>query len=162
MEKRNDEYLATWRIESFSKTMDFSLAAQKSIFVLNGTAAITVLAFLGNCIGKEEYHWGAIPLLAYVIGIMFNVEGLFLTREAQIAYTILHNKAGDYLNSVITVTCIISLVLFMGASIYVAQKSFDITGIWSRIMLWVIPFIILIVLVATYFLILNTAKKLGK
>ena len=81
MDNSDKAYLDNWQIESFSKTMDFPLASQKSIFTLNGAAAIAVLAFLGNCIGKSECQWGAIPLLIYAMGIVVNVAGMFLTRE---------------------------------------------------------------------------------
>lgn len=159
MDDKNDEYLKNWKIESFSKTMDFSLAAQKSIFTLNGAAAIAVLAFLGNCIGKSECQWGVIPLLMYAIGIVVNVAGMFLTREAQSACTDLRNEAGNFLNNVITIFCIISLVLFISASIFVAQKAFGITGFEKCIMLWIIPFAIFFILVLIYFWVLKTANK---
>ena len=159
MTNKNDEYLNNWQIESFSKTMDFSLAAQKSIFTLNGAAAIAVLAFLGNCIGKSECQWGAIPLLIYAMGIVVNVAGMFLTREAQSACTDLRNEAGNFLNNVITIFCIISLVLFISASIFVAQKAFGITGFEKCIMLWIIPFAIFFILVLIYFWVLKTANK---
>ena len=159
MDNKNDEYLNNWQIESFSKTMDFSLSAQKSIFTLNGAAAIAVLAFLGNCIGKSECQWGAIPLLIYAMGIVVNVAGMFLTREAQSAFTDLRNEAGNFLNNVITIFCIISLVLFISASIFVAQKAFCITGFWRCLMLWIIPFVIFVILVSIYFLVLKAANK---
>lgn len=159
MDNSDKAYLDNWQIESFSKTMDFSLAAQKSIFTLNGAAAIAVLAFLGNCIGKSECQWGVIPLLTYAIGIMFNVAGMFLTREAQSAYTKLRNNAGKFLNNVITVFCLISLVLFISASIFVAQKAFCITGFWRCLMLWIIPFVLFVILVSIYFLVLKAANK---
>jgi hypothetical protein len=159
MKKDDSNYMSNWKIESFSKTMDFSLAAQKSIFTLNGAAAIAVLAFLGNCIGKSECQWGAIPLLIYVIGIVINVAGMFLTREAQSAYTDSHDNAGMFLNNVITIFCIISLVLFISASIFVAQKAFGITGFWRCLMLWIIPFVIFVILVSIYFWVLKAANK---
>ena len=159
MERDDNKYLESWQIESFSKTMDFSLAAQKSIFTLNGAAAIAVLAFLGNCIGKSECQWGVVPLLTYAIGIMFNVAGMFLTREAQSAYTDLRNNAGKFLNNVITVFCIISLVLFIAASICVAQMAFGVTGILNCIFLWVTPFVIFFILVLIYFLVLKSANE---
>ena len=159
MDNSDKAYLDNWQIESFSKTMDFSLAAQKSIFTLNGAAAIAVLAFLGNCIGKSECQWGVVPLLTYAIGIMFNVAGMFLTREAQSAYTKLRNNAGKFLNNVITVFCLISLVLFISASIFVAQKAFCITGFWRCLMLWIIPFVLFVILVSIYFLVLKAANK---
>ena len=159
MDNNYEKYLADWQIESFSKTMDFSLAAQKSIFTLNGAAAIAVLAFLGNCIGKSNCQWGAIPLLIYAMGIVVNVAGMFLTREAQSAYTDLRNNAGKFLNNIITIFCIISLVLFISASIFVAQKAFGITGFWSCLMLWIIPFVIFVILVSIYFWVLKTANK---
>ena len=159
MESDDNKYLESWQIESFSKTMDFSLAAQKSIFTLNGAAAIAVLAFLGNCTGKSEYQWGVIPLLTYAIGIVFNVAGMFLTREAQSAYADLRNNAGKFLNNVITVFCIISLTLFIAASIFVAQKAFGITEARHCISLWVTPFVIFFLLVLIYFGVLKAANK---
>ena len=159
MDNSDKAYLNNWQIESFSKTMDFSLSAQKSIFTLNGAAAIAVLAFLGNCIGKSECQWGAIPLLIYAMGIVVNVAGMFLTREAQSAYTDLRNEAGNFLNNVITIFCIISLVLFISASIFVAQKAFCITGFWRCLMLWIIPFVLFVILVSIYFLVLKAANK---
>lgn len=159
MDNINDEYLNNWQIESFSKTMDFSLAAQKSIFTLNGAAAIAVLAFLGDCMGQNECQWGAIPLLIYAIGVLVNIAGMFLTREAQSAHTDLRNNAGIFLNNAITIFCIISLILFISASIFVAQKAFGITDIGKCLMLWIIPFSIFLILVLTYFWILKIANK---
>lgn len=159
MTNKNDEHLNNWQIESFSKTMDFSLTAQKSIFTLNGAAAIAVLAFLGNCIGNRECQWGAIPLLIYATGIIVNVTGMFLTREAQIAQTDLRNNAANYLNKVITISCIISLALFVLASIFVAQKAFGITDVLRCTFLWTISFVIFFIIVWSYFFALKTANK---
>ena len=155
---KGNEIHNTWRIESFSKTIDCSLAAQKSVFMLNGAAAIGVLTFLGNCIGKSECQWGAIPLLGYVFGILFNIAGMFLTREAQAAYTDSKNTKGDFLNKAITFFCVISLLFFMSASVFVAYKAFGITKDWSY-WLWIIPFIILFLIIICYFLLLSIADK---
>ena len=159
METDDNKYLESWQIESFIKTMDFFLAAQKSIFTLNGASAIAILTFLGNCIGKTECQWGAIPLLIYALGIVVNVAWLFLTREAQSAFTALRNNAGKFLNKVITIFCIIALVLFITASVFVAQMAFGITETRYCIFLWVTPFVIFFIFVLIYFLVLKSANE---
>ena len=63
------------------------------------------------------------------------------------------------MKNVITIFCIISLVLFISASIFVAQKAFGITGFWRCLMLWIIPFVVFVILVSIYFLVLKAANK---
>ena len=54
MDNSDKAYLDNWQIESFSKTMDFSLAAQKSIFTLNGAAAIAIFKRRQNAVVSSK------------------------------------------------------------------------------------------------------------
>ena len=108
---------------SVEKTLDFSLAAQKSLFMLNGSAAIALLAFWGNA--KEhtfnrDFGW-AIALLAAACAL--SVIGMFMTREAQSKFTDINKAAGEFLNRWITIFCNISMAIFFVACALVLSQT---------------------------------------
>lgn len=141
---------------SVEKTLDFSLAAQKSLFMLNGSAAIALLAFWGNA--KEhtfnrEFGW-AIALLAAACAL--SVIGMFMTREAQSKFTDINKAAGEFLNRWITIFCNISMAIFFVVCALVLSQ----TCKFNLFLSICIALSVFLIMAGGYWFIIHRAQKL--
>lgn len=74
---------------SWRATIDFAHSAIKGALLLNGAAAIALMAFLGSAAAKERevYGWAACSLLLFAIGTFFAVISGGVAYFAQKRYT---------------------------------------------------------------------------
>ncbi|HVA11938.1 MAG TPA: hypothetical protein VNF99_01695 [Stellaceae bacterium] len=101
VEKWKAEYgnFLDWNIESFKALIQFALAAIRGVVLINGGAAIAVLAFLGNVWSKDESIRAAartmqLPLSFFLSGVAMGVTSAAAAYMAQVFFTHRKNKAG--------------------------------------------------------------------
>lgn len=72
----------------FQATVQSGQAALKSAFLVNGGAAVALLAFIGNVLTKTQDNVNGLgfPLLLYVVGVLFPTVASGLTYLSQYQY----------------------------------------------------------------------------
>ncbi|GAF89691.1 unnamed protein product, partial [marine sediment metagenome] len=82
-----DSKLEEWKLK-FRATVQSGQAALKSAFLINGGAAVGLLAFIGNVWTKTKANVNGLgfPLLLYVFGVLFPAVASGLTYLSQYQY----------------------------------------------------------------------------
>lgn len=123
-------------IASFNATIEFSRAAIRGCFVLNGAAAVAVLAYIGNFCQKAGVTntcvVGGLATMSNAL-LMFSV-GAFLASLcfgssyiAQDRFT--HNKGGAVMWTRISIGVFVSSMVAFLIGLVVAWKFFAVQGI---------------------------------
>jgi hypothetical protein len=110
------------RLELFRSVISSGQAALKSFFLLNGGAAVAVLALVGHLstTGATAAHVDAfaLPLLCFAVGLLLSAIASGGTYYVQKAYSDRRKQLGDRLNAVGFVVCIASLLAFVAGGYY--------------------------------------------
>jgi hypothetical protein len=119
---RKETTLAKYRaradaqLELFKSVIQSGQAALKSLFLLNGGAAVAVLALIGHLststIAAAQVNKFAVPLLSFACGLAFAAMASGFTYLVQRAYSTRNRRHGERLNHVVVLLSIGSLVAF--------------------------------------------------
>jgi len=122
---KKDTALAKYRIqadlvlENFKSVIVSGQAALKSMFLINGGAAVAILALIGHLstseISAAKVGKFAIPLSCFALGLVFTTTAAGFTYLAQRAYSKRGKgrRHGNRLNAIIVLLSIASLLAFM-------------------------------------------------
>lgn len=84
------EHVHSWNLESFKQVIALGQSTLKSIMLINGGAAVALLAFLGNLLGKSNSAVGLLPfagsMRVFVIGVFLSAIAYALTYFSQLFY----------------------------------------------------------------------------
>ncbi len=104
-------------LETFKATINAGQNAIKSMVIINGGAAVALLAFVGNIwsnkgnlSGIKGLSWG---LLFFVIGVLLAGIVSALTYLAQRAYSENNSKNGNYINNICIACSSFSFICFL-------------------------------------------------
>ena len=116
-----------WRM-LLSKTTDIAgQAAMKSALLINGGAAVAILAFIGqifNSLGNcETIHSLKFSMIFFVFGTLSSAIAFGTTYIAQLCWQSSKNRLGWIINHFSTVLVILSYLLFLCGS-YTAWSTF--------------------------------------
>ena len=73
------DHVNSWSLEGFRQVIALGQSTLKSIMLINGGAAVALLAFLGNLINSKS---AAVPLLPFANSMQAFVVGVFLAAVA--------------------------------------------------------------------------------
>lgn len=73
------DHVNSWRLEGFRQVIALGQSTLKNIMLINGGAAVALLAFLGNLINSKS---AAVPLLPFANSMLAFVVGVFLAGAA--------------------------------------------------------------------------------
>lgn len=102
-------------LEEFKSVIAVGQTALKSMFLLNGGAAVAVLAFAGHIATSSQsssIQPLALPLACFVAGLLLITIASGLTYLAQRAYSRRHRKLGNRLNATIIFFGLLSVAAF--------------------------------------------------
>ena len=84
------EHVHSWNLESFKQVIALGQSTLKNIMLINGGAAVALLAFLGNLLGKSNSAVGLLPfagsMRVFVIGVFLSAVAYALTYFSQLFY----------------------------------------------------------------------------
>ena len=84
------EHVHNWSLEGFKQVIALGQSTLKSIMLINGGAAVALLAFLGNLLSKSGSNVGLLPfansMLTFVIGVFISAVAYALTYFRQLFY----------------------------------------------------------------------------
>lgn len=84
------EHVHSWSLESFKQVIALGQSTLKSIMLINGGAAVALLAFLGNLLNKPSSDVGFLPFAGsmriFVIGVFLSAVAYALTYFSQLFY----------------------------------------------------------------------------
>jgi hypothetical protein len=107
-------------LELFKSVIQSGHAALKSLFLLNGGAAVAVLALVGHLstspIAAGQVNKFACPLLWFAVGLTFAAIASGLTYLVQRAYAGRNRRRGGQLNALTVLLSICSIVAFVVGS----------------------------------------------
>jgi len=117
-------------LEQFKSVTTVGQSALKSMFLVNGGAAVAVLAFAGHLAtsaGARAVQTLAFPLACFVVGLLLVTIASGLTYLAQRAYATKQRQRGNRLNVAIIVIGTFSVVAFATGSwfAYAAVATFS-------------------------------------
>jgi hypothetical protein len=104
------------RLELFKSVIQSGQAALKSLFLLNGGAAVAVLALIGHlstsAIAAAQVNKFAVPLLSFASGLAFAAMASCLTYLVQKASSAPNRRLGTRLNNFTVLLSVLSLGAF--------------------------------------------------
>jgi hypothetical protein len=106
-------------LEQFTSVIAVGQAALKSMFLINGGAAVAVLAFAGHLAtstGAKAVQTLALPLVCFVFGLILVTIASGLTYLAQRAYATRRRDLGARLNATIIAIGLFSVATFTACS----------------------------------------------
>jgi len=117
-------------LEQFKSVMAVGQTALKSMFMVNGGAAVAVLAFAGHLAtsgAASAVQTLACPLACFVVGLLLVTIASGLTYLAQRAYATRRRQLGSWLNAVIITVAAFSVAAFATGSwfAYLAVAKFS-------------------------------------
>jgi len=84
------EHVHSWNLESFKQVIALGQSTLKSIMLINGGAAVALLAFLGNLLSKSSSSVGLLPFAGsmriFVMGVFLSAVAYALTYFSQLFY----------------------------------------------------------------------------
>jgi len=114
------EHVHSWNLESFKQVIALGQSTLKSIMLINGGAAVALLAFLGNLLGKSSSAVGLLPFAGsmriFVVGVFLSAVAYALTYFSQLFYNGAkpwEQKAGLVLHVLTSVAGTASLCAFL-------------------------------------------------
>ena len=83
------DFQRAWAIQSSEKTTAFSREAIRACLLINGTAAVSILAYLGHTVsqGFSVTHGQILSMLFFCLGAIFVVPCFFFSYLAQMRFT---------------------------------------------------------------------------
>lgn len=85
------EHVHNWSLESFKQVIALGQSTLKAIMLINGGAAVALLAFLGNILSKSHpivgLHPFASSMLTFVLGVLLSAVAYALTYLSQLGYS---------------------------------------------------------------------------
>jgi hypothetical protein len=103
--------------ELFKSVIQSGHAALKSLFLLNGGAAVAVLALVGHlstsAIAAAQVNRFAIPLSSFAVGLTFAAAASGLTYLVQRAFAGRKKRLGERLNNITVWLSIGSIIAFV-------------------------------------------------
>lgn len=84
------EHLNSWNLEGFRQVIALGQSTLKSIMLINGGAAVALLAFLGNLVSGNPSNIPLLPfansMQAFVVGVFLAAVAYGLTYLSQLCY----------------------------------------------------------------------------
>jgi len=114
------------KVEMLKATMEYGGAAIKSSLLINGGAAIALLAFIGKIWGPEskaDIQDLSCSLIFFVMGVAFSAMAMAAAYFTQGYYTVNNDKAGNTWKKVAIVLVSFSYILFVSGA-FTAYKTF--------------------------------------
>jgi len=114
------------KVEMLKATMEYGGAAIKSSLLINGGAAVALLAFIGKIWGPESkapIQDLSCSLIIFVIGVAFSAMAMSAAYFSQAYYTKNNDKAGNTWRNVAAVLISFSYIIFFSGA-YTAYKTF--------------------------------------
>ena len=109
------------RVEMFKSVITAGQSALKSAILINGGAAVAILAFVGSIWEKSIALCTVIYLLVamglFTVGVLLGAVASGLTYLAQRAYAQEREKGGNRLNVAIISCVVVAYVLFLVGSL---------------------------------------------
>lgn len=119
-------------VEMFRSVISYGAAALKSSILINGGAAVALLAFIGNVWNKGLVQASVTPLMSAIVYFSFGVLAAAIGTAAsyltQYCYGEEHNKTGTAFH-VLTVICVIGAYAMFSFGVLDAHEAF--TGQFS-------------------------------
>ncbi len=113
------EHVNSWNLEGFKQVIALGQSTLRSVMLINGGAAVAVLAFLGNLVTKSP----AVPLLpfaksmqAFIVGVFLAAVAYGLTYLSQLFYggsKPWHQRTGLVLHVLTVVVAAGSMLVFL-------------------------------------------------
>lgn len=124
--KARHQHDLDWTLESFKGVLQFSLAAIRGIILVNGGAAIAILAFLGNVWSKDPSTHAAAsslvwPLRCFLGGIAAGLATAAAAYVAQTAFGRRWNGIGVGFQIAGMLFALVGLVAFIAGSLGAAD-----------------------------------------
>ena len=111
-------------LEQFKATIRTGQGALKSMFLINGGAAVAILALIGHLstspVGSSKATSFALPLSCFAAGLALTTTASGFTYLAQRAYSQRHQgrHKGEKLNNVVILMTIAALIAFVCGCIF--------------------------------------------
>ena len=116
----HQEHVNSWNLENFRQVIALGQSTLKSIMLINGGAAVALLAFLGNLINAKNNNVGIPPfansMRLFVIGVFLAAVAYALTYFSQLFYAGAkpwHQRAGVAFHVITSLAGAAALVLFL-------------------------------------------------
>ncbi len=115
-------------IEMFRSVIQVGQSALKSIILINGGAAVSMLAFIGNLASKQGLSSQAMtlmtkPMIFFAMGVLSGALGAGGTYVSQFFYFKEKNKAGIAFH-VVTIAVVIMAYVFFALGAFAAKAAF--------------------------------------
>ncbi len=107
-----------WAVESTKATIQFAVEAIRAVILVNGGAAVAILAFLGNAASKSSsIQLDVVPISAalghFAFGLAGGVACAAFSYLAQLCYLQNWDRSGRALHATAIISCLAGLVLFL-------------------------------------------------
>lgn len=112
-------------LEMFRSVIQVGQSALKSIILINGGAAVSMLAFIGNLASKQRLSTEAMtlltgPMLFFAMGVLSGALGTGGTYLSQLFYAQEKKKAGIFFH-VVTIALVIMAYVFFAVGAFAAK-----------------------------------------
>ena len=122
-----NQWNLTEQVESFKAVLAHGQATLKGAMLINGAAAVALLAFIGNIWTKEVTKLVATSIAGSIghfsYGVLFAVLGMAGSYFSQYFYHSDHLKTGIFFHIATVIVVIVSFILF-GCGIYNIHTAF--------------------------------------